>query len=155
MNSEEQKRFAELLVNSPPPAVNLKNAMRLYSENVATDRLAHEYWYRYRSFRESTGLDEWSEKSSGYCIRLGCFEYRVIKHTPKGVWLQEPYCSGRKFVLKDARKRFACPTKREALLSYIARQKRRLLILKGQTEDSEMGLRVADRMLLKMPETDA
>jgi hypothetical protein len=115
--------------------------------SVGTDG---EYWYRYVAFRESS----WSE-SCGYDIRLDCFEYRVIRHTPKGVWLCQPYCMGKKFVLKDARKRFAYPTKREALISYIARQKRRLLILKGQIEDSEMGLRVADRMLLEMPETDA
>ncbi len=55
-------------------------------------------------------------------------------------------------MLKNAKKRFAYPTKREALISYIARQKRRLLILGSQIEDSEMGLRVADRMLLEMPE---
>jgi hypothetical protein len=90
--------------------------------------------------------------SDGYHIRLRCFEYRVIKHTPRGVWLQQPYCSDKKFMLKNAKKRFAYPTKREALISYIARQKRRLLILGSQIEDSEMGLRVADRMLLEMPE---
>jgi hypothetical protein len=115
-----------------------------------------EYWYRYLAFRESTGIfdNEWSE-SCGYDIRLSCFEYQVIRHTPKGVWLKQPYCMGKKFVLKDARKRFAHPTKREALISYIARQKRRILILNSQIKDSEMGLRVADRMLSEMPETGA
>lgn len=115
-----------------------------------------EYWYRYLAFRESVGIfdNEWSE-SCGYDIRLSCFEYRVIKHTPKGVWLLKPYCAGKRFVLKDAKKRFAHPTKREALVSYIARQKRRILILNSQIKDSEMGLRVAGRMLSEMPETGA
>jgi hypothetical protein len=112
-----------------------------------------EYWYRYQAFRQSYGTDEWDE-STGYHIRLSCFEYRVIKHTPKGVWLQQPYCPKNKFVLKNAKKRFAYPTKREALISYIARQKRRLSILRSQIEDSKMGLHVADRMLLEMPETN-
>jgi hypothetical protein len=117
---------------------------------------SEEYWYRYLAFCESAGIfdNEWSE-SCCYDIRLSCFEYRVIKHTPKGVWLRQPYCMGEKFVLKDARKRFAHPTKREALISYIARQKRRILILNSQIRDSEMGLRVADRMLSEMPETGA
>jgi hypothetical protein len=109
-----------------------------------------EYWYRYEAFRET-----WSEESLGYDIRLHCFECRVIKHTPKGVWLQRPYVGDKTFVLKDAKKRFAYPTKREALISYIARQKRRLSILRSQIEDSEMGLCVAGRMLLEMPETNA
>lgn len=154
MNSEDQKRFVEALLGPLPPVENLKNAMRLHSQNVTTDKPVHEYWYRYRAFRESTGIfdNEWSE-SCGYHIRLSCFEYRVIKHTPKGVWLQQPYSPDKKFVLKNAKKRFAYPTKREALISYIARQKRRLLILKSQIKDSEMGLRVADRMLSEMSES--
>lgn len=155
MTLEEQKRFAEALLGPLPSVENLKNAMRPHSQNVTTDRPAHEYWYRYHAFRESTGIfdSEWSE-SCGYHIRLSCFEYRVIKHTPKGVWLQQPYRPDKKFVLKDAKKRFVYPTKREALISYIARQKRRLLILRSQIKDSEMGLSVADRMLLEMLETD-
>ena len=113
-----------------------------------------ECWYRYVQVRESTGTNEWDE-SSGYRIRLYCRKYQVIKHTPKGVWLNDHYNLCRKFVLKNARKRFACPTEREALISYIARQKLRVLILENQVKDSQAGLRVADRMLLEFPEAPA
>lgn len=65
-------------------------------------------------------------------------EYHVLKHTPCGVWLDD---YGRKrFVLRDARKRWACPTREEARESMEARMRRRETILTAQLASVKKGL---------------
>jgi hypothetical protein len=82
-------------------------------------------------------------------------KYVVIRHPPKGVWLEGRYGPFKpRFVLKGARRRFACPTKTEALASYIARQKRRIEILSGQIDDSKQGISIATA-LLKREESES
>lgn len=61
--------------------------------------------------------------------------FPVLRHTPKGVWLDT--FIGKRFVLRDARKRFACPTPEEALESLKARNRRRCTILRAQLRDAE------------------
>lgn len=73
-------------------------------------------------------------------------QFPVIRHTPKGVWLDARSFDGReRFVLKEANKRFACPTKEEAFVSlkmrtnhrvgHLGRQLRRAQILKAYLAD--------------------
>lgn len=88
---------------------------------MSLDKL--EKWYRY-----SDGLST----SAPYITLL---EFYVNKKTEKGVWID--YCGRPKFVLRDAKKRFACPTKEEALESFKARKKRQLKIHKGWVERIE------------------
>lgn len=78
-----------------------------------------EIYYRYSEFRTSESMS----------LHLETFE--VLKYTQRGVWL-DYYGGGKKFVLNEARKRFACPTKEEALESFRARKKRQIKILKAQ-----------------------
>ena len=59
------------------------------------------------------------------CIKT----YRIIKQTAKGVWI-ENYDS-KKFVLLTGRKRFAYPTKEEAINSLKCTKQRQLKIIKG------------------------
>lgn len=61
--------------------------------------------------------------------------YRVVRHTPRGVRLDDGTEGGR-FVDRNARKRFACPTKHEALISLYARTSRRVRILEAQLADA-------------------
>ncbi len=85
------------------------------------------YWYRYH---ESL----WSESK----IILLLSKYELLKTTKAGVWLDD---YGRKrFVLKSARKRFACPTTEEALASYHARKQRQARILRNQLAKAEAAL---------------
>ena len=65
--------------------------------------------------------------------------YEVLKHTPKGVWIKMPSGSfqDKKFVLLSGRKRFAYPTKKEALTALLYRKKRQIIILKNQLEQAE------------------
>ena len=73
-------------------------------------------------------------------------EYTILKHTPKGVWIEHPqygHTKG-KFVLLSGKKRFAYPTKEEALKSLYYRKKRQLIYLKNQVEVAETVINMID-----------
>lgn len=66
--------------------------------------------------------------------------YPLIKTTPAGAWI-DVYGS-KKFVLLNARKRYACPTVEEALASYHARKQRQARILRHQLARAEAAARL-------------
>ena len=74
-----------------------------------------EVYYRY----EATGT------------LLDCVEYKVIKHTQCGVWI-ELYPGKKKFILNNTYKKWAAPTKEAALESYYARKEKQIRILKDR-----------------------
>jgi hypothetical protein len=55
-----------------------------------------------------------------------CTPYRVVRHTAKGVWIYLSWRHKDKFILNDARVRWAYPTKEEALNSYRMRKLRQI-----------------------------
>ena len=55
-----------------------------------------------------------------------CESFRVVKHTPKGVWISLGYMEKDKFILNGARKRWAYPSKVEALESFRMRKLRQI-----------------------------
>ena len=77
-----------------------------------------DYWYRY---------DDTPGEGGVYIAKRA---FPVLRYTPKGVWLN--VWGTDRFVRRDALKRFACPTLKEAQLSFRARKSRQLAILKGQ-----------------------
>lgn len=68
------------------------------------------YWYRYE--------DYYGEDAYEPCIQIARF--RVIKKTPKGVWLN--HWGGHRWVSNESRKRLAYPTKELAYESFLARK---------------------------------
>lgn len=110
-----------------------------------------EYWYRYE-YTPHYRIDDMLPLRISNDGVLRPDKYQVIKHTPKGVWLSRfAWCSwcavdGKRFVLKDSRKRFAAPTEAEALESFIRRKERHSSILRGQLEDVTDALRIAKKM---------
>lgn len=97
---------------------------------------SREQYYRYVDGRYSNGVDEYGNVIPGpgqpY---IHCHSFIVVKHTPKGVWIEE---FGRKrFILSTANKRFALPNKEEAMISFLARKRRQLTILKAQVSHVE------------------
>jgi hypothetical protein len=75
-------------------------------------------------------------------------EYDLLKETPKGYWigygsLGVSMYNWKKWVSKTSRKRFAYPTKEEALENYIKRTEKRLKILEWQVQECEIGLKLA------------
>lgn len=92
-----------------------------------------EYWYRFNNYQQ--WVDEHSSET-----RVQCEHLPVRKVTPCGVWLGAVGKTGW-FVLRSARKRYACPTKAEAWESFVARKKRQLRVLRAQAEHVEEALK--------------
>lgn len=92
------------------------------------------HWYRYHeTWYEYSGVRVWEQK------------LEVLKETPKGVWLDD--WGNRRFVLRDARKRYACPTRQEALESFIARKRRQRELALGTAERAKGAMEEAQSML--------
>jgi len=101
-----------------------------------------EYAYRYDDRCVSNGVDEWDNPYPGHSIKIYLSKYIVLKHTPKGFWIEywgNP--NGKKFILTNARKRFACLTLEEAKESFLARKNRQRRILAAQIADVETAIR--------------
>lgn len=77
-------------------------------------------------------------------IHLCTEEWRVDKITPAGYWI-ESY-GERKFVLAGGGKRYAYPSKEEALDSYIIRKNRQLQHLASTKHKAEHGLFLAKEL---------
>lgn len=82
-----------------------------------------ETWYRYYDIQSSSEAEPELE------------EYRVLRHTEKGVWIN--HWEGEKFILNNARRRFAYPTKELALDSYIRRKEKQVLHAKNLLAHAE------------------
>lgn len=78
-------------------------------------------------------LDEFNNYGSSPEIYERKFE--VLKETPKGVWIKD--WDRKRFVLRGARKRYACPTREEAYQSFYARKARQVRILKARIREVE------------------
>jgi len=80
-------------------------------------------------------------------IGIWCREYRLKKETPKGYWIvnAEGVEYDRKWVSKTTKKRYAYPTRREAMDSFLARTKCRISILNRQAKECEYALLAAKR----------
>jgi hypothetical protein len=113
--------------------------------------LSSERWYRYEIVRYSNGVDEFDDPLPGHSIAVQVRDFMVLRHTTKGVWIKT-WAGDERFVLKNARKRYACPTKQEALDSFIARQRRRISILEAQAKDSRIGIRIAEGLAARLSE---
>lgn len=94
-----------------------------------------ELWYRYEEVRYSAPVDEWGECYGKGRLDVHIRGYKVLKHTAKGVWLDTYGIGKGRFVRLQGRKRYACPTKAEALVSFIARKQAQKRILESRLED--------------------
>lgn len=73
-------------------------------------------WYRYTSRSGFISLDA----------------YPVLRETAKGVWLWDRDEVRQRFVLREGKKQWACPTVNDALASFLARKRRQLSLLRSQ-----------------------
>ena len=94
-----------------------------------------EEWYRFVDIQWAPPVDEWDNIIGVGKLTVELYRWHVEKHTPKGVRLE-----GGKFVLRDARKRWACPTIEEALESFKARKKRQIKIHQATVRRAEKAL---------------
>ena len=89
-----------------------------HSEPCASCLTTPEIYYRYEDPRSEF---EW----------IALRKYRVIKHTPKGVWVEVAW-NTKKLVLHNSRKKFANPTQAGALYDFKRRKLRQKEILSGR-----------------------
>ena len=110
-----------------------------------------ETWYRYEDVQYST-CDEFGVASGGHLV-VELRTYQVLKHTPKGVWLSLAgggfSCiqgGNKRFVLKDAHKKFACPTLELARKSFIARKQRQVQIHTARANQAKRAILLAESL---------
>lgn len=84
-------------------------------------------WYRFEDKEYAAPLDEFDRPNGPGHTELRLFEFQVAKETPKGVRL-----SNGRLVLRDRRRRYACPTKTEALISFVERKRAQRRILQAR-----------------------
>ena len=104
-----------------------------------------EYWYRYEDYLEAPPLDQFDEHSGEATLRITLRKFKVTKHTPKGVKLIQVFgdftSSGpERLVLNKAHKKYACPSKEEARISFLARKKKQLLIHQARCRQAEAAI---------------
>ena len=108
------------------------------------------YWWRaYFTVMQTRGIfdldGDWLRNERKLPeVYVGYETFAVDRKTDKGVWLADTYepnghLRPLRFVLRDARKRWACPTKAEALISLRARTSRRITILTAQLDKARAG----------------
>lgn len=101
-----------------------------------------EVWYRYEDVQYAPPPDEWGDRHGTGRLAVELRTYEVVKHTPKGVWID--YAFGRRFVLREANKRFACPTKGEAAASFKARKLRQAKIYEARASRARRALSLVE-----------
>jgi hypothetical protein len=123
----------------------------------------NQYYYRYDGISYAPPADEYGDPGRGPGSQsLHLQKYKVLKHTPKGVWLQigtyfdedawektreQVLKEKKRFVLHSARKRFACPTEELALESFIERKKRQASIYRARAYEADGFIDLANRKL--------
>lgn len=106
------------------------------ANNQALTAQVGDIWYRYTNVTYASALDEYENIIPGSGrVAVNLAEFVVLRVTPKGVWVTPPYYGDPRFIRLSARKRYACPTKEEALTSFLARKERQLSILEAQARN--------------------
>ena len=118
-------------------------------------------WWRYVDKAYSVA-DEWGEHAYS-TYQVGEEELKVIKVTPCGVWLAYTWSirmtpndlhagMSKMLVLDHWTKKFACPTKKLALESYIAKKLRQERIYKAKLDRTISYRQIAEYMILNLQE---
>lgn len=72
-------------------------------------------------------------------VKLRLSEYDVIRNTPKGYVIKVNYKE--KWVPNDTKRRFAYPTKEEAMNNFVKRTQRSIWIMKHNIEFAKLALK--------------
>lgn len=102
-------------------------------------------WYRFEERRYAAPLDEYENPiPGGSRLVVHLLELPLIKETPKGVWLGWGGLGAGRFVLRSAKKRYACPTLEEAKTSFRARKEKQAGIYRARAEDADRAIKMMD-----------
>jgi hypothetical protein len=112
---------------------------------------ASKVFYRFREYNNATGyIDEFDNfhPTKYIDVHLESEEWFLVKETPKGYWITDKYGIFKKWISKTSRKRYAYPTKEEALKSYMIRKKIHIEILQKKLDIAKRGLELAKNITL-------
>jgi hypothetical protein len=110
--------------------------------------MTDEFWYRFEDVAY-TRISDPERETWNSTLEIELLQFRVVRHTPKGAWitraLDRPFADLRadhdlRFVLRDARKRFACPTIDEARASFVARKRAQIRIYNARLRRAQQAL---------------
>lgn len=102
--------------------------------------------YRYEAVQHaSVGYDGEYFRPSYPCPRIELREFVTQKETPGGYWIDIIYGKPR-WVSRTGRKRYAYPTKEEAMVNYVKRTEKHVSMLRSRLETAEIALERARLM---------
>ena len=81
-------------------------------------------------------------------IKLELRKYDLIKETSKGYWIGYEEVSFKKWIPKISKKRYAYPTKEEALRNFILRTEKRIKILQREVACCNTAISLAKKVVL-------
>lgn len=105
------------------------------------------FWFRYEDVQYAAPVDEFDRACGEGQLRVELRKFEVLRHTPKGVWLRL-YDGHTRFVLVDARKKFACPSLALAKESFIARKKCQVRIYAARVSRAKRAIVLAEQQNL-------
>ena len=94
-------------------------------------------FYRYEEYR--TGENS---------IELAKRTFKMVKETKCGYWIKEEgsFCAKKRWVSKTSKKRYAHPSKAEAVYSFKRRKEMHIFYLEQQIRRAKQALRIAERL---------
>lgn len=110
---------------------------------------AANVFYRYMDSRRSNGIDEYDNPLPGYTLVISCHEYKILSKTPKGTWIEAYNIHGKRFILDDARRKWAHPNRPAALVSFIRRKEVQINIITHQLRQAKLALAIANNSSIK------
>lgn len=108
-------------------------------------------WALHESEPEGRHLYRFIDTATENGVNVYRQEYRVVRETPCGVWIDDYSFAKGRFVLLGTRKQFAHETPDEAAQSFLARKKRQVGILTHQLYRAKDALRMAEEMVSITP----
>lgn len=108
-----------------------------------------DFLYRYVDRIVSAGVDEFDNPLGPGKVEIYLRKLPVLKHTPKGTWIDD---YGRKrFVLSQARKKYAALTIDAAQESFIKRKEAQRRIYLTRASQAAVAIEVMQRQSCKKP----
>lgn len=113
-----------------------------------------EVWWRVRQQQRVGLLSGDGGMSSPSTTHIVLQPFTVLRHTPKGVWLDAARWTedgwAPRFVLARTKRKFACATQAQALRSFAKRKQAQRRLLRMQIERSKVAEELAWRELVRV-----
>ncbi len=84
-----------------------------------------------------------------YRVDISLEKFILVSKTPKGFWIKRKWDTEaffKKWVSATSRKRYAYPTKKQALIAYLKRTGRYISILQNKLSTAETGYTIANQL---------